>query len=58
MAVEDNGRGFEPAAVTAPGNGLDNMRERLEAMGGRAEIDSRAGQGTTVRFDLPLPPPE
>jgi signal transduction histidine kinase len=34
------------------------MRARLEAAGGRTEIASRPGQGTTVRFHLPPPPPE
>jgi signal transduction histidine kinase len=56
VAVEDNGRGFDPAATNAPGNGLDNMRARLQAAGGRTEIVSRPGQGTMVRFRLPLPP--
>jgi signal transduction histidine kinase/ligand-binding sensor domain-containing protein len=32
------------------GNGLGNMRRRLEEMGGRCEIASRLGVGTTVRF--------
>jgi signal transduction histidine kinase/ligand-binding sensor domain-containing protein len=58
VVVEDNGRGFDPAATNTPGNGLDNMRARLQAAGGRTEIASELGHGTTVRFRLPLAPPE
>ena len=58
VAVEDNGRGFDPATGKVPRNGLDNLRARLQAAGGRTEIASHPGQGTTVRFHLPLPPPE
>jgi ligand-binding sensor domain-containing protein/signal transduction histidine kinase len=57
VAVEDNGRGFDPAAANPPRNGLGNMRARLEAAGGRVEIASQPGCGTTVRFFLPLPAP-
>jgi ligand-binding sensor domain-containing protein/two-component sensor histidine kinase len=51
ITVEDNGRGFNPAV----GDGLGNMRRRLADLGGRAEIASRPGQGTLIRFTLPLP---
>lgn len=58
LKVADNGNGFDstPGAETgAPvsssasgGNGLISMRRRAEEMGGHLEIDSRAGEGTTV----------
>jgi signal transduction histidine kinase/streptogramin lyase len=56
IVLADNGRGFDPAnpPATASGNGLANMRSRLEAAGGRAEISSVIGQGTTVKFELPF----
>jgi signal transduction histidine kinase len=55
LVVEDNGRGFEVSKLKAQipdggGNGLPNMGARLEALGGRAEIESQPGRGTTVRF--------
>ena len=53
LAVRDNGKGFDPATVaTRPGrgNGLKNMRHRLEAIGGRCEIQSANGAGTEIRF--------
>ena len=38
---------------TGAGQGLHNLHERAEALGGRAEIDSTPGQGTRVRVTIP-----
>lgn len=54
IAIEDNGRGPGDAGVASRGNGLRNMRERIEAMGGRFELLGPPGKGTTVRFQVPL----
>lgn len=54
VAVADDGRGFDPAAPARQGNGLTNLRARLESVGGRTEIQSAPGQGTRVCFALPL----
>ena len=51
--ISDDGRGFELA--TASGVGLSSMRERAAALGGELEIESEAGQGTTVHLRVPLP---
>jgi signal transduction histidine kinase len=51
--ISDNGEGFDPA-VTAAGNGLMNMKRRIEDVSGRLEIDSIPGKGTMVRFTVPL----
>jgi signal transduction histidine kinase len=57
LEVQDNGRGFDPAAgrvAGAPGGrGLVGMRERVELLGGTIRIDTRPGAGTRVRVDLP-----
>jgi signal transduction histidine kinase len=53
VTVADNGRGFEPQAVPAAGDGLQNMRRRLQTIGGRLEIDSQPGRGTTVSLFVP-----
>jgi signal transduction histidine kinase len=53
VVVEDNGRGFDPARGRAGGNGLRNMRARLEELGGGVEFASAPGQGAKVRFTLP-----
>jgi signal transduction histidine kinase len=50
--VADDGRGFDPAATPA-GSGLQNMRDRLEALGGSFEVRSAPGSGTTVVGRMP-----
>ena len=47
FTVTDDGPGFDPAASTA-GSGLRNMSDRLAALGGSCQVDSRPGRGTTV----------
>jgi len=59
VSVEDNGVGFnlsEVASVAAEtgGFGLFSIRERLEQIGGRLEIASEPGRGTTVTIIAPL----
>ena len=54
LSIADNGKGLAPDAAGRGGDGLVNMRARLEKMGGRFEIASQAGRGTTVRFYMPL----
>ena len=54
--VTDNGRGFDAAATWA-GVGLSAMRERVEGLGGRIEVSSRPGGGTTVTVTVPLGTP-
>jgi signal transduction histidine kinase len=59
VTVRDRGRGFDatsrPATPTPTGGfGLFNLRERLELMGGAMEVESRVGEGTTVRITAPL----
>jgi signal transduction histidine kinase len=51
----DDGAGFDPASTTL-GNGFMNMRDRLGALGGELEVDSKPGQGTTVRASIPARP--
>jgi signal transduction histidine kinase len=53
--VADDGRGMDEAAVSA-GDGLRNLRARLEAIGGTTTVRSSPGAGTEVTFRLPLPP--
>jgi signal transduction histidine kinase len=54
--VSDDGRGFDPTSPQSPGHhGRTGMRERAEQLGGRVEIDSAPGVGTTVRLQAILP---
>ncbi len=59
--IADDGLGFSAAARSRsqfPQFGLSTMRERAESIGGTLVIDSTPGQGTKVRFTLPLPDAE
>jgi signal transduction histidine kinase len=53
ISVSDNGCGFNSFEHSA-GSGLQNMKRRLEAIGGSCEIKSQAGQGTSVQMRLVL----
>jgi signal transduction histidine kinase len=54
-SVADDGVGFDPGnpAVGARRLGLTSMRERARVLGGRLEVRSARGQGTTVRLEAP-----
>ncbi len=64
LAIRDHGRGFVPGGLpgeppgqpghSATGNGLMNLRWRLAKIGGRCEIQSAPGQGTEVKFIVPV----
>ncbi len=53
MVVEDNGKGVDPA-VPRTGLGLIGLRERVEALGGRFEIEGKPGAGMRVFAAIPL----
>jgi PAS domain S-box-containing protein len=54
ITIQDWGIGFDPAKVSKRRYGLMGVRERARLLGGRAQIDSRPGEGTVVRVELPL----
>lgn len=49
--VFDDGRGFD-SETQAPGRGLINMADRVEALGGAIEVRSAPGEGTTITGSL------
>jgi len=49
LRISDNGKGFD-AKQGEGGNGLHNMRERAQKLGGKLYIESANGYGTTVEF--------
>lgn len=53
LEVSDNGRGFD-AGAHGGGLGLVSMQERIKLVGGRVDISSRLGSGTTVRARVPM----
>jgi signal transduction histidine kinase len=54
IAIEDNGRGFVELDAAALGEGLENMRRRVEEIGGRFERETKPGKGTSCRIFLSL----
>ena len=56
FAVSDDGAGYD-SARTPMGSGLRNMADRLAALGGRLEVRSAPGAGTTVTGQLPVAAP-
>jgi signal transduction histidine kinase len=52
LTVSDDGAGFDPDGEER-GFGLIGMRERVALAGGRLDISSELGRGTTLRADLP-----
>jgi len=56
--VTDDGKGFD-SERTPLGSGLQNMADRLAALGGTLAVRSQPGEGTTVAGSIPVkaPPP-
>jgi NarL family two-component system sensor histidine kinase YdfH len=56
LQICDDGIGFEPAAVIGQAGhyGLLGLRERARLAGGKLEVVSAAGKGTTLNLKLPL----
>jgi signal transduction histidine kinase len=57
VVVEDQGKGFDPALLSGEGNGLQNMTQRLEELGGTCRITSAVNAGCRVEFRMPLAHP-
>jgi signal transduction histidine kinase len=51
--VEDNGAGFDPT-TQEKGSGLQNMEDRLDALGGGVTVASAPGRGTRVSGNIPV----
>lgn len=54
VEVADDGRGLDGQPCAPGSDGIANMNERMQSIGGTCEIISDARQGTTVRFRAPL----
>lgn len=52
LTIADNGNGFDSAAATQ-GNGLRNMKRRIELLRGNMNIQTVVGGGTVVAFSVP-----
>lgn len=57
LVLSDDGRGFDAKdPQLRRSHGLMGMRQRVSALGGRLEVESRPGSGTTLRAEIPLHP--
>ncbi len=71
LTIFDDGCGFEAARVDPPdanyairngsrdrasGNGLSNMRERVQSLDGAFVLESQPSKGTRITISVPLPP--
>jgi signal transduction histidine kinase len=54
VAVQDNGKGFDPARSKTERNGLNNMHERLNEVGGTCVLTSQPGKGCRIEFYIPF----
>jgi signal transduction histidine kinase len=60
LIIDDDGQGVNLEALEAPTSdaddrfGIRGMKERAALIGGRLEISSQAGQGTSVRLTAPV----
>jgi signal transduction histidine kinase len=53
FSVIDDGRGFDPARARWS-SGFQNMRDRVEVLGGELQVESSPGAGTRVRGSIPV----
>ncbi|PTK42799.1 histidine kinase, partial [Staphylococcus nepalensis] len=54
MVISDKGAGFNPDWIDQTSHGIYNMRQRIKQIQGKMEINSKLGQGTTIRLSVPL----
>jgi signal transduction histidine kinase len=54
FTVVDDGAGFDARAAGAAHGGLQNMADRIGALGGELRIESASGRGTTLVGTIPV----
>jgi len=54
VVVEDNGQGFDPTQADAVRNGMINMSQRMDEVGGSYSVASQPGSGCRIEFTVPL----
>lgn len=54
MVFEDNGKGFDPSAISTQRNGLNNITHRVNAVKGTMDIKSGRGDGAQIIIRIPL----
>jgi signal transduction histidine kinase len=54
LAIQDDGKGFEPQSARDGGLGLVGMRERVALLGGRFVVEASEGAGAMLKAEVPL----
>ena len=54
LTLKDNGKGFDPGTASQKRNGLFNMAQRMDELGGTCVIVSQPGKGCKIEFSAPL----
>jgi hypothetical protein len=54
VRVEDNGKGFDPTLVDPERNGLSNLKQRMDEIGGTCTVNSQLGAGCLVTLSVSL----
>jgi signal transduction histidine kinase len=54
LSIRDDGVG---GADPTRGSGLTGLRDRIEALGGRIQIESQTGRGTVIEVEIPIAGP-
>jgi signal transduction histidine kinase len=53
ITLEDNGRGFDTSAIRSfKGIGLSNVKNRVDYLSGKLEINSTVNEGTSINIEL------
>ena len=54
LEIADNGKGFDSNNVKSAGIGLNNMRRRVQLIGGDFDLVSESGKGTRLYITVPV----
>jgi two-component system NarL family sensor kinase len=54
LAIDDDGRGFDPERVAQDRFGLKGLNERVHLLGGEFELQTKPGAGTRLEVCIPL----
>jgi two-component system NarL family sensor kinase len=54
ISITDNGKGFGSNRQHSAGNGLKNMRHRIESLGGSFDLTSDGVNGTSILIEVPF----
>jgi signal transduction histidine kinase len=54
LNIADNGKGFDADGNGHKGNGIANIRERVQLLGGKYHLYSAPGKGTRISIEIPV----